>query len=182
MLTNQRLREVLDYEPGAGVFRWKALTHPRANCRIGEVAGATDKRGFTRISIDGRQYSSARLAVFWQTGTWPSDDEVVDRADRNPNNTSWSNLRSVTKASGLDRANSTRNRTRIEGLQARKGVYRVNDAGKLDGKVFRASITVRGRTKHLGRFRTREEACRVYLKTAEEHFGEFACDGRGGYS
>jgi hypothetical protein len=44
MLTYQRLRELLDYEPQTGKFFWKVRT---ARCvKIGSLAGAIERNGF----------------------------------------------------------------------------------------------------------------------------------------
>jgi hypothetical protein len=46
-LTAERLRELLDYDPETGVFRWKM------NRRRGKVAGTLRPDGYRQIGIDG---------------------------------------------------------------------------------------------------------------------------------
>ncbi len=58
MLTTERLRELLDYNPETGVFTNRA---PRKKIRVGEVSGALDKStGYIKITIDRGMASSVR--------------------------------------------------------------------------------------------------------------------------
>lgn len=58
MLTQKRLREVLHYNPEAGIFRFAKGT------RKGKVAGTLhDDRGFPKVSIDNERHMLHRLPV-----------------------------------------------------------------------------------------------------------------------
>ena len=60
MLTYQRLRELLDYEPQTGKFFWKVRT---ARCvKIGSLAGAIERNGYRRIDLLNKHYLAHRLA------------------------------------------------------------------------------------------------------------------------
>lgn len=59
MISQERLREVLDYNPETGEFRWKVATGPRA--KIGAVAGRVVEDGYVRIKIDTHLYRAHRL-------------------------------------------------------------------------------------------------------------------------
>lgn len=87
MLTVERLRELLDYDPETGVFRWK---EPRRKCRVGEVAGSLRKDGYVKIQVDGRFYQAHRLAWLCVYGVWPS---AIDHIDGNRANNAIANLR-----------------------------------------------------------------------------------------
>ncbi len=79
-----------------------------------------------------------------------------------------------------NRRNNLRTSTQIEQSRNRrittrntsgyKGVYysRTN-------KNWVAQITIKGKTYHLGVFKTKEDAYAVYCAAARKHFGEFAC-------
>jgi hypothetical protein len=56
MLTQKRLREMLNYDPSTGIFIFAK------GKRRGKIAGSQhDGRGFTKIAIDGERYLMHRL-------------------------------------------------------------------------------------------------------------------------
>ena len=93
MLTVERLREVLSYDPETGVLTWRVATGRRA--RVGAQAGNADKQGRRTVRIDGVLYQANRLVWLHVTGFWPVG--VVDHKDLNAANDAWANLRDVTR-------------------------------------------------------------------------------------
>src|SRR5262249_3674854 len=91
-LTYARLREVLDYDPETGVFRWRVCRGPRAS---GSMAGCPNSDHRIYIKIDGQNYLASPLAYLWMTGTLP-DDQQVDHINRDPSDNRWINLRLAT--------------------------------------------------------------------------------------
>lgn len=89
-LKYSRLIEVLDYDPDIGVFTWKKNVCRR---KIGDIAGHTDRIGYTKISIDGVKYFAHRLAWFYYYKTWPIKN--IDHKDQSRSNNRISNLRDV---------------------------------------------------------------------------------------
>lgn len=69
-LTADRLREVLDYDPLAGIFIRRERQGAGRN-QLGE-AGAVGPAGYRIIPIDGKSYTAHRLAWLYVTGAWPS--------------------------------------------------------------------------------------------------------------
>jgi hypothetical protein len=61
-LTAQRLREVVDYNPETGEFRWVAVSPYAHRVRIGDVAGTTNNQGYRMIRVDGSGRQAHRLA------------------------------------------------------------------------------------------------------------------------
>ncbi|QOZ26170.1 HNH endonuclease [Bradyrhizobium sp. CCBAU 51753] len=70
-LTQSDLRDVLDYDPDTGIFRWRVS--PTNRVKAGAVAGWRHKEGYREIRIAGRNYLASRLAIFYVTGEWPAE-------------------------------------------------------------------------------------------------------------
>jgi hypothetical protein len=94
-LTIERLREALSYNPTSGEFRW--LVRISFRVQAGDIAGALNGRGgHTRIGIDGRCLSAAKLAIFWMTGRYPKYE--IRHIDGDAGNLRWENLKPRPKA------------------------------------------------------------------------------------
>jgi hypothetical protein len=160
-LTQARLREVLDYDPETGIFRWRIQTSNRG--RVGHIAGRISDQDYWLIGIDGALYRAHRLAWLYITGEWPRE---VDHINGSRDDNRWCNLREATRSE--NNANSRRGRNNTSGY---KGVWRA-----ASGR-WTACITVNYRQIHLGRFDAPEEAHAAYCAAADKHFGEFANGG-----
>lgn len=164
MVTLQRLREVLGYEPASGRFTW--LVRLSKVAPVGSTAGTIYKNGRRYITIDRRRYFSARLVWFFVHGEWPTcqvDHRNCDKADDR-----FDNLRLATpfQNSGNKRV-SKRNRLGVKGVG-------ISTPRKRKPQRYRARIRVHDRLIHLGYFSTPTEASAAYDAAAREHFGEFA--------
>jgi hypothetical protein len=149
MLTADRLKEIIHYDPATGVFT-----------RDGKVAGGLNHdHGYWCITIDGIKYLGHRLAVLYMTGEWPRFG--VSHRDLNRSNNAWTNLRSATKRQTA-RHRKASNQLGIKGV-------RMTPCGN-----FRANIYVNKRNLNLGTYATAEAASQAYADAALEHFGEFA--------
>jgi hypothetical protein len=157
LLTQQRLKELLSYDPLTGEFRW--LVNRRRGAKAGDIAGTIYKNGYRRIGIDGRYYYASRLAVFYMTGSWPKHE--VDHRDTDRANDRWTNLREATRSQNI--ANQRpRNKLGIKGVrQTRAGTYHVQ-------------IQVAGRHIHLGTYNVLTLASDIYRINAAYHHREFA--------
>lgn len=147
MLTAERLREVLGYDPETGVFWWKVA--PRGQ-RVGQVTGTLKNEGYIRIRIDGRFYYVHRLAWLWMTGSWPANN--IDHKNGMPADNRFANLRDVSHAENLQNQRVARadNNTGLLGVCPSRG-------------KFQAQIEVLGEHHFLGRFATAELAHAAYL-------------------
>jgi hypothetical protein len=161
-LTQERLKELLSYDPLTGVFIWRI---DRGGKKAGDIAGCK-KRTYILISVDDRVYRAHLLAWLYMTGEWP--DRFVDHHDLDKHNNAWINLRRATKSQNM--ANVGLIKSNASGF---KGVSHYR-AGERYGKPWQASIGKDGRSRHLGHFATKEEAHAAYVCAAESLFGEFA--------
>lgn len=160
-LTQDRLREVLHYDPEIGVFTW---TMPRRGVVVGRDCGRLSKQhGYRDIGIDYVLYRAHRLAFLYMTGCWPVGD--VDHINGNKADNRWSNLREATRSQNCSNV---------------KIVKRRNTSGLLGvtwdktRNLWRAQIRKDGRKVNLGRFKEREDAALAHDRAAIAAFGEFA--------
>jgi hypothetical protein len=159
MLTAERLREVLRYDPVTGLF----IRRCRAGRKhAGEVAGSATRNGYRSICVDNGRYLAHRLAWLYMNGSWP--ERQIDHKDRDRSNNRWTNLRLATPSGNT--ANSRRRSTNTSGF---KGVCWDKSRNR-----WAAYITVGYRHIYLGRFAAVEDAHDAYLAAAQQHFGEFA--------
>ena len=94
----------------------------------------------------------------------PKSNEYVDHINGDKLDNRKENLRICTK-----KENQRNQKVRKDNTSGYKGV------ALMAGKYWRAYITSGGsRQKHLGNFKTKEEAARAYDEKAKEYFGEFA--------
>lgn len=164
MLEHNRLRELLSYDAETGEFRW--LTKPNRSVRIGSVAGcpraSARGRGDIGIRVDGKQYAAHRLAWFYVYGIWPVDQ--IDHVNCDASDNRLCNLREAT--AGQNQANKRISKANKSGI---KGV-----CWHAREKRWYASIRYQGKSRHLGRFSSLEEARFAYWFYSNWFKGEFA--------
>lgn len=166
MLTQERLKEIVKYNPESGQFLWKKKPSIYAShIVIGTVAGwitGPKRRRYLKISINRKCYSLHRLAFLYMKGYIPDE---VDHRDNNPTNNKWNNLREATK-----NENAHNCPVRKDNSSGYKGVT-------WDKKVkkWRARIALNGERINLGYFDSKEEAHLAYKDAAVKMHGNFAC-------
>lgn len=162
-LTQQRLKEVLHYDPAGG--GWARIGGARLDL-VGTSAGSVDiKKGglsYLRIWVDGRRYYAHQLAFLYMTGAWT--ELLPDHRDGNGLNNSWENIRTATYSQNC--ANTKISSKNSSGF---KGVSRATHGGN----GWRAYI-YNGKQNALGVFDTAEEAAAAYRVAARRIFGEYA--------
>ena len=126
LLTHERLRAVLGYDPGTGALIWlKAMSRKIVPSKI---AGTTRSDGRRQIRIDGKGYLTSRLAWFWHRGELPALE--VDHRDCDPLNNRIGNLRLATR--GQNEANK-----RPYGKLGAKGVHFDSRCGTFHARIKR---------------------------------------------
>lgn len=89
-LTQERMRERLDYDPETGVFIWRTNGKGGRGIRRGSRAGSVDPNGYRFIRIDQADYLAQRLAWFWVHEEWPG---IIRFDDGDRDNCAIGNLR-----------------------------------------------------------------------------------------
>lgn len=153
-LTQSRLKELLDYEPETGIFRWKVA---RGAARVGGVAGYEMDAGYIQLSIGNKHYFAHRLAFLWMTGAWPEHE--IDHIDGDRGNNRWANLRDVIRQENAHNIGTARCNSTCGFLGASWSRKR---------GMWQAKITVNRKTVWLGYFPTAEQAHAAYLKAKDE--------------
>lgn len=154
--TQERLKELFDYDPATGVVR--ALTFRRHGARgryeKGDVIGYPDANGYLKATVDGKPYALHRVVWKWMTGDEPP--EYLDHKNRVRHDNSWANLRAADAS--LNGANKA-----VRRPSGSAGVR----PGAAAGTWF-ASFTHRGEHYHLGTFSDEESALAAYRAKVEE--------------
>lgn len=149
MITAEKLRELLDYDPNSGVFTW--LVRPAQHVKIGDIAGSLDSDGYRQIRIDGKLYLAHRLAWLHNYARWPSDQ--VDHKNGVPDDNRIANLRECSNAqNGQNRAKNSNNTSGFTGVSLDKSSLK-----------WKAQIMTNGRPRTIGYFDAAEEAGNAYL-------------------
>ncbi len=154
-LTQERLKELLHYDPETGVFIWiKTLSNRIGN---GEVAGTVNNVGYRIISIDYSFYLASRLAWFYVEGYWPEYE--IDHKDRIRHNDKWENLRHVSHQCNMRNCKIQRNNT--SGIT---GVWWDEKCQK-----WRVRIMISGKHFHIGYFNSKINAAKARWKAEVKH-------------
>lgn len=149
VISAERLRELLTYDPLTGEFHW--AVNRRGPARAGDLAGTIGNHRYWSIKLDGGRYLAHRLAWLYVHGMFPTAD--IDHINGCRTDNRITNLRDVCRSENTHnvrrpRSNST---TGVLGVQ------------KVPSGRWSASIGALGSTKHLGTFDTKELAGNAYL-------------------
>jgi hypothetical protein len=164
MLTADRVREVLSYDPISGILRWKAPSCDKSYIKVGSIAGSKTVKGYLNIMIDGERHPAHRLIWLMVTGSWPKN--LMDHKNGNKSDNRWENLREANDSQ--NKANCGPYKGSLSGL---KGAYYVPK--RTSYKKWQSSIRKDGKLKNLGYFATPEEAHNAYAIAAAKLHGSF---------
>lgn len=149
MLTAERLRELLHYDPLTGIFTW--CVRRGANRRGGKQAGSVSREGYRSIKVEDKLYKAHRLAWLHVHGVWPVD--MLDHINGERDDNRIGNLRQI----GNTENQQNRRRARVDSAAQLLGV-------KAEWRHWRADIRVNGKRHYLGSFDTPEAAHEAYVK------------------
>jgi len=146
-ITQEMVRGRIDYNPETGAMVWR-----NGICAGKEVCPTPLPTGYRRMQLKGQWFGAHRVAWLYVYGYWPQIDLDHINGDRADNRIA--NLRECTTAENQhNRPIHPRNTTGVPGV-----------TWQPHRKRFQASIRINGRMKHLGRFKTVEEAGEAYRK------------------
>lgn len=160
-LTQEIVRELLDYDPETGLLFWKereAKWFSKENKRKPEsvknnwnskfagkeALSSTNSNGYRTGYILGSWVQAHRIIFLYMTGSIP---EEVDHENGITNDNRWENLKKSNRFSNMKNVSSLKNNT-----SGRKGVFKIKD------NRWRSIISIRKKRIHLGYFKTFEEA------------------------
>jgi len=160
-ITQDRLKELLDYDAETGIFTWKSSRSGTNGA--GSEAGAVDSKGYRQIAINGVLSLAHRLVFLYIDGYMPENS--VDHINRNKLDNRRVNLREVSKQ-----------------CQMRNRDVRRDNSSSVTGVVWhkrssswRARIGVNGKHRNLGHFTDLLEAA-YHRYAGEQCLGFPDCD------
>lgn len=153
MLTQERLKELFNYDPATGFFT--RLLRTSSVGKIGSVAGWDKGNGYIVIYINGKTFKSHRLAYLYMTGSWPKNE--IDHINGIRSDNRWLNLRDITSQ---------------QNTHNQRKPHKNNSTGFLGVKParrkFLAHIRLNGNIINIGSFNSAQEAYFAYLKAKRE--------------
>jgi hypothetical protein len=153
VLTIDRVKELLSYDPETGLLAWRVNVGKRT--RAGEVAGCLRKDGRVVVRLDYQLHYAYRLVWAIVHGRWPA--EMIDHINGDPSDNRLVNLREA--SASLNNQNARKARTK-----SKTGLLGASPAG-CPGEIgrFVAYIGSGSVRKNLGYFDTPEEAHAAYV-------------------
>lgn len=159
-LTQDILKQFLEYDPETGDWRWLKSTGKMIN--EGDSAGTISVHGYRIITFLGVKYRAARLAFLYITGSWPKKE--ADHDNRCKLDDRWSNLFDRTRSENqLNRDLQSNNTSGV------RGVYWDADREKWNVQIKKDNIN-----HFVGRFDSFEEAVAARDSAATNLHGDFA--------
>lgn len=155
LLTADRLRELLSYDPETGIFSWLVNS---SNTKIGEKAGSNHRQGYLEVGIDGRSYLCHRLAWLHVHvhGRWP-----VDKIDH------INGIRTDNRIANLRECNHQLNCQNVRAHRDGSGL--VGTSFDKKARRWQAGIGINRKRIFLGYFDSQQEAHEAYLRAKLEY-------------
>jgi len=154
MITQEELKEILEYDRDSGLFVWKKS---KGSKKAGEIAGSISGHGYIVIMINKINYMAHRLAFLYEYGYIPTQ---VDHDNQNRKDNRLANL------NASDEKENMKNKTKYN--NNRSGVAGVN--WNKNANRWEARISIDGKRKSLGKFVEFSEAVNA-RKNAEVLYG-----------
>ncbi|MGE8941060.1 HNH endonuclease [Leptospira interrogans] len=157
MATQERLKQLADYDPTTGVFTAKKT---RGKSKEGQELGTLRQDGYRAIMIDGKWYKAHRLAWLYVYGAFP--DGLLDHRNRDRQDNRIANLRE---------ASYVENSVNAEVRSEHTGIYPVS---RNKGTGFQVYVFKNGKNVSLGTFDDLQKAVELRSRVANDLYGEYA--------
>jgi hypothetical protein len=177
MITQERLKELLHYDPDTGFFTWKErplesfktiaagkIWNKRFSNKVAGTVKQTNNNGTYHLSICcfSKRYPANRLAWLYIYGKHPQKE--MDAIDGNFLNIKKNNLREATRS-------DTIHKSLIKKRELPTGVY-LADRKNLKKKYY-VKIMDKKKSIFIGRYETPEEAHNAYVEAKRQISPEF---------
>jgi hypothetical protein len=154
-------RRIYAYGGDAGGLVWREFRHPHhpGQAKLGEQVGGDDGLGYRMCMLLGHKFKVHQIVWLLCTGEFPA--LPIDHVDRDRRNNRIENLRLATDAE--NGANNVVTARPLAGVRKDP-----------KGHGYRADLSIGGKKKYLGYFKTAEDAHAAYVAATREARGEFS--------
>jgi len=159
ILTQARLKELLEYNPETGDFH---RVVGRKGAGFAGTKAGSPTNGYISIMIDGQNYRCHRLAWLYVHGEFPNGN--LDHINRNKTDNRIANLRIASKKQNAENTGIQSNNK-----SGYRGVFWNSRKCK-----WQAQIKNNGKQFHLGFFENALDASHAYEKKAAELFTHYS--------
>ena len=156
MITQQELKDVLDYDPESGGMTWRLSRSNRV--KVGDRAGTNSGHGYLVVRVLGEKHYVHRLAWLYSFGVFPV--EHIDHVNGDRSDNRISNLREASQSENFQNLKSAK-------ITNKCGMLGAHKHKQVDNK-WQARIRLNYKTYYLGLFDSAEQAHEAYLKAKRE--------------
>jgi hypothetical protein len=157
-ITQEKLKEILDYNPDTGIFTWKV---PRRKIKVGDNAGYINEAGYVRLTISHKKYLAHRIAWLYVYGSIP---KYIDHINGITTDNRICNLREATHSENMcNRKVHSNNKSGIRNVVFCK-----------KNKKWRVRLRFNNNIINIGYFDDLEFAELVAIEAREKYHGNFA--------
>ena len=154
MLTQERLKELLHYDPDTGLLHRKTSIR---GANKGDVAGKDYQGGYLMLSVDSKAYLVHRLIFLYIIGKPP--DRQVDHINHIRSDNRWCNLRDVTQSENQRNAlMMKRNKSGFTGV-----------SWNIKSKKWQVTIMIDRKNKNLGHYKSKEDAIKARIEANKKY-------------
>jgi hypothetical protein len=162
MITQEELKELLNYNSETGVFTWKVS--PARQVFSGDIAGTKRKDGYIQIKVKNKLILSHRLAWIYMYGYLP---KYIDHINGQRDDNRIINIREVSNQQNSLNSKISKNNT--SGI---KGVYWDKSRNK-----WTVRLSIDGKCKFFKRFDDIDLAKLVIEEVRNKYHGKYANHG-----